>query len=135
MNGLILMAGKTLLDTSIVIDLFAGDASIPPFLTALNDTFVSSITIGELYYGALLASRVEESLRQIDRFLLSQVIAPIDADTARLFGEVKRQLRRSGKPIPDNDIWIASTAIQHQADVATRDVHFREIAGLTIVCP
>jgi predicted nucleic acid-binding protein len=35
-----------------------------------------------------------------------------------------------GRPIPDNDIWIAAIARQHSLSLITRDAHFREIEGL-----
>jgi tRNA(fMet)-specific endonuclease VapC len=47
-----------------------------------------------------------------------------------LYGEIKSSLRQKGKPIPDNDIWIAASARQHSLTLVTRDAHFDEIDDL-----
>lgn len=52
-------------------------------------------------------------------------------ETALQYGRIKQRLRRRGRPIPENDLWIAATAIQHQLVLASRDDHFTEVEGLT----
>jgi len=46
---------------------------------------------------------------------------------------LKASLRRKGKPIPENDIWIAAIAYQHDLTLITRDKHFSEIDELKII--
>ena len=58
--------------------------------------------------------------------------AGIAAGTARQYGIIKNQLRTRGKPIPENDIWIAAMAKQYQLTLVTRDNHFQHIHGLVI---
>lgn len=53
-----------------------------------------------------------------------------DTDTARRYGDIKHGLRVKGSPLPENDIWIAAIALQHNLTLATRDAHFREIPNL-----
>lgn len=53
-----------------------------------------------------------------------------DAETAQHYGRIKQGLRRRGRPIPENDLWIAATALQHQLVLVTRDDHFYLIEGL-----
>jgi tRNA(fMet)-specific endonuclease VapC len=55
-----------------------------------------------------------------------------DVETARHYGRVRNELRRKGRPIPENDIWIAATARQHDLILVTRDPHFDEVEGLPI---
>ncbi|MEL6327573.1 MAG: PIN domain-containing protein, partial [Cyanobacteria bacterium J06626_23] len=55
-----------------------------------------------------------------------------DSDTARWYGIVKDRLRAKGRPLPENDIWIASTALQHNLTLATRDAHFHHVEGLKL---
>ena len=50
--------------------------------------------------------------------------------TADFYAVVWMQLRRKGKPIPSNDLWIAATALQHGLAVFTYDQHFQDIDGL-----
>ncbi|MDQ0639497.1 putative nucleic acid-binding protein [Pedobacter sp. W3I1] len=54
----------------------------------------------------------------------------IDNDTAIVYGKIKAGLRKKGTPIPENDIWIASSAVQHKLKLSTRDKHFLQITGL-----
>ncbi len=54
----------------------------------------------------------------------------IDEETAVVYGSIKASLRKKGKPIPENDIWIASIAKRYHLTVITKDKHFKEIEGL-----
>jgi len=45
---------------------------------------------------------------------------------------VRDRLRLKGRPIPENDIWIAAVALQHGLPLATRDDHFNEVDGLRV---
>lgn len=47
-----------------------------------------------------------------------------------MYGEIKALLRQKGKPIPDNDIWMAASARQHLLTLVTRDSHFDEVDNL-----
>lgn len=55
-----------------------------------------------------------------------------DTGTAREYGLIKDQLRKKGRPIPENDIWIAAVARQKDFVLATRDAHFFEIENLEV---
>ena len=56
-----------------------------------------------------------------------------DRDTAEHYASVYTNLRRKGRPIPTNDMWIAASALQHGMALASQDNHFSEIDGLLIV--
>jgi tRNA(fMet)-specific endonuclease VapC len=55
-----------------------------------------------------------------------------DRATARQYARISHQLRKKGRPIPQNDLWIAALAVQHHQTVLTRDAHFNHIDGLLI---
>ncbi len=93
---------------------------------------LSSIVLGELYYGALKSTRVEVNLARLDEFARSSTVLVCDTETARHYGQIKSKLRERGRPIPENDIWIAAVAIQHRFVLATRDEHFDEVEGLPV---
>jgi predicted nucleic acid-binding protein len=50
--------------------------------------------------------------------------------TALAYARLRAALRRSGRPIPANDAWIAALALQHRLPVLSRDEHFDVVAGL-----
>jgi tRNA(fMet)-specific endonuclease VapC len=54
------------------------------------------------------------------------------AETAEVFGQVKSSLRKSGTPLPINDVWIAAHALETGSVVVTYDVHFKSIPGLRL---
>ena len=124
------MNGKFLLDTNIVIALFANEATIKDNLAEAEEVFVPSIVIGELFYGARKSTRSKENLARIDELALASVVLGCDVETARKYGEIKNDLRSKGHPIPENDIWIAAIAAQHNLTLVSRDAHFDEIIDL-----
>ncbi len=127
------MAGKVLLDTSVVVAIFAGkEESVRSAYRAAEQAYVSSTVLGELYLGALGSARIQDNLREIEMFAAGVTLVSCDAETARIYAEVKRALRLRGRPIPDNDIWIAASAIQHRLTLATRDAHFNAVDGVTV---
>lgn len=81
-------------------------------------------------YGAWKSTRVQENLAQIEEFALRNNVLSCDLETARQYGRVKHYLQQKGRPLPENDIWIAALALQHDLRLITRDAHFQEIEGL-----
>jgi len=55
-----------------------------------------------------------------------------DLGVAREYGRLKQLLKEKGRPLPENDIWIAAMAKHHGMVLVTRDRHFREVADLHI---
>ena len=126
------MNGKLLLDTNIMIAIFAGDAEVKTSLANANEVFVPSIALGELYYGAHKSSRVEANISRINEFAASSSVLTCDTETSKEYGKIKNSLRIKGRPIPENDIWIAAIARQHDLTLVTRDGHFKEVVHLKI---
>jgi tRNA(fMet)-specific endonuclease VapC len=99
-----LMSGRFLLDTNIVIALFADEAIVKDNLAQASEVFIPSIVIGELCYGARKSGRVEANLAKVDELVVGSTILVCDAETARQYGEVKNNLRLKGRPLPENDV-------------------------------
>ncbi len=126
------MSGRFLLDTSIVIALFADDLSVQEHLKKAEEVFVPSIVLGELYFGVRKSGRVQQNLKRINEFVFSSVVLACDLDTAREYGGIKNALREKGRLIPENDIWIGAIARQYDLTLVTRDEHFKEIKHLKV---
>jgi len=94
------MTGRYLLDTNIIIGLFAADETITESLKQVDSVFVSSIVLGELYYGAYKSQRVQENISRIDEFAVANAVLHNDTETARQYGAIKERLHRKGRPIP-----------------------------------
>ena len=122
---------NVLLDTNIVVAYLSDSLSLPIQISSTAFS-VSVVVVGELEYGAKKSTRVGQNLSRVERFLSTVSVLSIDAETARIFGDVKVDLMRKGRPIPDNDIWIAATALQHHLMLITRDAHFEHVDQLDI---
>ena len=127
------MSGRYLLDTNIIIALFADEAIVKNKLTQASEVFIPSFAIGELCYGARKSGRVQANLAKVDELVATSTILVCDAETARQYGEVKNKLRLKGRPLPENDVWIATLALQHDLVLVTRDAHFQEVEDLQTI--
>ena len=122
-----------LLDSNVIIELFKGNPAVIVKFQSLSSVNVSFTVLGELYFGAYRSSNITKHLKQINNFQnLCTVFTGNDA-TANQYAQIKTMLLKKGKPIPENDIWIAAIASQYDFTLATRDNHFDEIASLSTV--
>jgi len=62
---------------------------------------------GELLYGALNSQRIRENQEAVHQFLRYALFVPCDENIAARYASVRHRLRKIGRPIPENDIWIA----------------------------
>jgi len=124
------MNGRFLLDANIVIGIFTEDRAIQQRLAQRPEVLLSTIVLGELYFGAQKSTRLGENLRRIDDLLTEAVPLPCDVGTAYEYGVVRNELRLKGRPIPENDIWLAAHAKQHGLTLVSRDRHFAEVENL-----
>jgi tRNA(fMet)-specific endonuclease VapC len=125
---------RILLDTSAYTALLTGDQDVFRLLAGAETVFLSVIVLGELYAG-FRGGRQERKNREVLASFLTKPtvkILPVMQDTAEIFGRVKDSLRRAGTPIPINDVWIASQAMEAGAQVITYDRHFNKIKGLIL---
>lgn len=124
-----------LLDTNAYAGFKRGDADAIAILRAADTIGLSAIVSGELLSGFAFGSREADNRRELNAFFASPRVAllPVTEDTARFYADVYQQLRRKGKPIRSNDLWIAATALQHGFAVFSHDRHFAEIDGLLTV--
>lgn len=126
------MAEVYLLDTNAITAIFKKDADLLALITEF-DLYLPVIVVGELFYGALYSQNVEQNLESYTAFISQRQVLSCDLETARQYGAISVQLRRKGRNIPQNDVWIAALALQYDLPVITRDKHFNEVDGLTVV--
>jgi len=86
-----------------------------------------------LFFGAAKSGRAVENMAKVERFAPASTVLPCGLDVAREYGNIRERLRNKGRPIPENDIWIAATAMYHELQLASRDRHFLDIEGLSTV--
>jgi len=117
------------LDTSAYSAFFRGHAAIRELIQRANEIVLPPIVLGELLGGFRSGSRWAENRRLLEEFLASPRVrvAAIDTETAERYSEILDYLRRRGRPIPTNDLWIAASAMQHGLRLVTTDGHFGHV--------
>lgn len=119
-----------ILDTNAVSALLDGDPSIAEILGGEEQHHLPVIVVGECRYG-LVRSRERGRLgRLFDLFINESIVLPIDVDTTVHYVSLREDLRRTGRPIPENDIWVAALATQYGLPIVSRDAHFDRVAGV-----
>jgi len=128
---------KLLLDTNAYVALRRGHSEVAAVVRESEELVFSMVVVGELLFGFRNGSRYQKNLSDLEDFLAQPVVTlhPVTWVTADRFGRVAAGLKRSGKPIPSNDIWIAAHAFETGAELVTLDAHFRHVAGLPIRIP
>ena len=119
-----------ILDTNAVSALFSGDAAIGEALESAERHHLPVVVIGEYRYG-LLRSTVRKHMELLlDTLIRESEVLRVDEATAEIYADVRDEVRRAGRPIPENDVWIAALSRQHDEPVLSRDQHFDAVAGL-----
>ncbi|MCY3782773.1 MAG: PIN domain-containing protein [Chloroflexi bacterium] len=121
---------SNLLKRSPSITLIASLAAVPP-----EQQFTSSITLGELIYGAQRRGpEGDVLLRRIEAVLLPELpVLPFDAAAARRYGVLRAELERCGTPLGDADLRIAAIALERGLSVVTGNLrHFQRVPGLPV---
>ena len=120
------------IDSNRYGDYCSGDASVVEVIRSTEEIFIPLIVVAELRAGFAHGTRREHNENILVRFMNSKrvrVVAP-DEQTTHFYAQVYADLRRKGRPIPTNDIWIAAIAMQHDLVLYDRDRHFDQIPQL-----
>ncbi|TSC86404.1 MAG: PilT protein domain-containing protein [Microgenomates group bacterium Gr01-1014_16] len=125
---------KLLLDTNAVRKLADGDEVLRRVLDDAEKVYLSVVVLGELYYGYKGGNREAKNRIWLQDFMekLGLEILVVEENTADFYAEIKEKLRKKGKPIPSNDLWIAAQALENGTVLVTDDRHFEEVAGLRV---
>jgi tRNA(fMet)-specific endonuclease VapC len=126
------MNGKYLLDSNIIIDYLRGDSEVISKVDEIENLYIPVIVIGELYYGAYKLSPHRNGFEEIQKLEKRATIFNVENSTAQRYGQIKNQLRMIGKPIPENDIWIAAIAIENDLTLITKDKHFDFVTDIKL---
>jgi tRNA(fMet)-specific endonuclease VapC len=120
---------RVVLDTSVAIAVLAGQASA--LVSEFPREFVlAAPVIGELRYGALNSRRRSENLAEVERLVSRCPVLDITTATAEVYARLRIGLKSKGKPIPENDLWIAAVCVEHRLPLATLDAHFDSVDEL-----
>lgn len=126
---------RVILDTNVYRLLFeAKDEDLLRTINEAQNIFLSAIVLGELITGFKRGSGEKKNKDVLEEFMSEQAVEILNVgqETANIYGEIKYYLDKKGTPIPTNDIWIASQAIETGSVLITYDKHFLKIPGLRV---
>jgi len=117
------------LDTSAYSQFKRGTPSAVEAIDSAEWVGVPAVVLGELRTGFALGRKAAENESELAAFLQNAVVEVLDVDdsASRVYADIVTALRKSGTPLPTNDIWIAAVAAREGAAVLTFDEHFRFI--------
>jgi tRNA(fMet)-specific endonuclease VapC len=121
------------LDSDHWIELLRGRLDVRHYVAADDVLGITSISVGELVYGAQRSMHVERNLARIELLLAGVVVLPYDEIPARRFGQLKAELERQGTPLADLDLQIAATCLAVEATLVTHNGrHFGRVKDLKL---
>lgn len=125
---------KIMLDSNTYTHLFKGDKKVEEELIMSEAVYMSAIVIGELLAAFKGGIHYNKNKVEFDLFLDKFDVSfhDVSRETASIYSEIKYYLDKKGKPIPTNDLWIASQAVETGSVLITYDKHFLKIPGLRI---
>ncbi|MBR0068034.1 MAG: type II toxin-antitoxin system VapC family toxin [Kiritimatiellae bacterium] len=128
---------RVCLDTNAYSNLRRGNERILALLNECDEILVPAATYAELTYGFLRGGRLNENESLLKSFLDEECVSfqPVTQSIAERWGYVKAALAQKGTPIPENDIWIAATALETGARLVSYDHHFDFVGGLIRIAP
>ena len=128
---------KVCLDTNAYSNLRRGNKKLLELLNGCDEILVPAAVYAELTYGFLRGGRPCENASLLDSFLEEEQVSfqPVTQSIAERWGYVKAALAKRGAPIPENDIWIAATALETGARLVSYDRHFDSVGGLIRLAP
>lgn len=128
---------RILLDTNRLTDALRRERSVAALVEEAAEIWVPFIALAEIKAGFLGGDprRRAQNESLLLRFLRLRSVDVLYADreTTEVYARLFLQLRQAGTPIPTNDLWIASLAIQHELALLTRDAHFAKVPQVALL--
>lgn len=119
-----------ILDTNGLSAMADGDPNLERLLQSAAEIALPVIVLGEYQYGIRQSHHRARYERWLSEVIANCRVLTVDAGTAGQYAEVRAELKRKGRPIPSNDLWIAALTRQHALPLLSRDQHFDFVPGL-----
>ncbi len=101
-----------------------GDLMLEPVLHGAAEIAIPVIVLGEYRYGISHSRHQSRYERWLAEAIGNCRVLVLDDGTSERYAAVRNELRRTGHPIPGNDLWIAALTRQHDLPLLRRDRHF-----------
>lgn len=124
---------KVALDTNQAVHLLNDVPAVVAWLDSFDHLYLPVAVLGELLYGALNSSKATDNLSKVDALVARCVVLESGVMTSRVYAQLRLDLKKRGRPVPENDLWIAATCVERGIPLATDDAHFAAFPTLTIL--
>lgn len=91
---------------------------------------VPVIVLGEYRLGIAQSRHRVSYEKWLQEWISSVTVLDIDEETSQSYAALGLELKRKGRPIPSNDLWIAALCRQHVLPIVSRDLHFDLVPGI-----
>lgn len=123
------------LDTNAYVGFKRGEPRCLEVIRQAEALLINITVLGELLAGFACGNREGQNREELSRFLASPRVelCPLTLATADAYGLIYRDLRRKGRPIPSNDMWVAASCLERGALLFSFDRHFDQVDGLRLI--
>jgi tRNA(fMet)-specific endonuclease VapC len=118
------------LDTNQAIAILNGRIAEEDLAAHAAQWCIPVTVAGELIYGSLNSGRHADNLKNVLKLVSRRRILNTTFKTAEIYTNIPHSLKKQGRPIPENDVWIAAICLEMDMPLATEDVHFQHVTGL-----
>ena len=127
---------RIMLDTNVLIRFLKGEEPFAPAIISADEVLIHPTVLAEFLCGIdEKVKRGRETRQKIDAFLAMSAVkvVTLTTKTSVFYSKVFKYLKSKGDMIPQNDIWIAASALENGYELATHDAHFEKIPMLSLV--
>jgi len=125
---------KIVIDTNVYSAILKGIINHQSIFNKFEQIILPTIVIGELRAGFQLGDKTKQNEKDLQNVIANnnvQVLS-IELSTTSFYATIFKELRKKGKSIPTNDLWIAAICVEQSATIASLDKHFTYVSGLKV---
>ena len=119
-----------IVDTNALSEAADGDPEVIAILARADQMAIPVIVLGEYRYGIAQSRNRAKYEAWLTGLLSDCFVLSITEPTTKYYAEIILELKRKGKPIPTNDLWIAALCRQYSRPLLSRDRHFDLVTGM-----
>ena len=119
-----------ILDTNALSGAADGDPGALEIIAGAERIAVPVIVLGEYRLGIAQSRHRKEYEEWLQEWVAAVTVLDVDRETTYQYAKIGLELKKIGKPIPSNDLWIAALCGQHSMPLLSRDRHFAVVSGL-----
>jgi tRNA(fMet)-specific endonuclease VapC len=119
-----------ILDTNAVSAIADDDPAAVHLFSEAASIELPVIVLGEFRFGIAHSRHRKEYEKWLAQLIAATRVLPVDEEASAHYAQVRGELKKAGKPIPSNDLWIAALCRQHRCLLMSQDRHFDAVQGL-----